>query len=76
MVTKKEAWSSRKTKNKNKKQGLKYDITIERKFNSSAHSKGGFIIHWHPRGAMTLDTDKAVPSLEDKFNASIVLIYS
>lgn len=45
--------------------------------NSSAHDKGGFVIHRCPGCAVTLETDEATPSLVDKFNMQgIVLIYS
>lgn len=38
---------------------IKYDITIERKLNSSALDKGGFIIHRHHCPALTSQTDEA-----------------
>lgn len=44
--------------------------------NSPAYDKGGFIIHGLPGCAVTLKTDEATPSLEDKFNTQgIVLVY-
>lgn len=64
-------------KNKNKSKGIKYDIPIERKLNSSADGKGGFITHGNPGCAGTLDTHEATSSLEDtRSTQGIVLTYS
>lgn len=68
LVTKEEPWSSRQPLQiKIRSKWIKYDITMERKLNSSAHDKGGFIIHRHPGCATTRD-GWDTPSLEDKFN--------
>ena len=68
LVTKEEPWSSRQPLQiKIRSKWIKYDITVERKLNSSAHDKGGFIIHRHPGCATTRD-GWDTPSLEGKFN--------
>lgn len=51
--------SKQPLKIKIRRKRIKYDITIERKLNSSALDKGGFMIHRHHGPALTSETDEA-----------------
>lgn len=51
--------SKQPLKIKIRRKRIKYNVTIERKLNSSALDKGGFIIHRHHGPALTSETDEA-----------------